>query len=183
MSVAFVLLVGGLTTWYTARLSAERDRARREAAKAVKVSEVLTQLLTSADPFTIRGQSGEPTVRALLDAGAERVQRELAAEPELQAELLTMLGRTYRGLAEYDKAQRLLEQALASGQTAFGPDHVLVAQTLGYLGVVLTDKGDYAAAARTLERALRMRRSLLGPEHPDVAITLVELGRVYQDQG
>lgn len=183
MSLAVVLLIGGLTTWYTWRLSAERDRARREAAKAVKVSEVLTQLLTSADPFTVRSQAAEPTVRALLDAGAERVQREMSAEPELQAELLTTLGWTYRGLAEYDKAQRLLEQALASGQAAFGPDHLLVAQTLRNLGVVLTDKGDYAAAARTLERALRIRRMLLGPEHPDVAITLVELGRVYQDQG
>ena len=183
MSVVFVLLVGGLTTWYTVRLSTERDRARREAAKAVKMSEVLTQLLTSADPFTVRSQAAEPTVRALLDAGAERVQRELSGEPELQAELLTTLGWTYRGLAEYDKAQRLLEQALASGQTAFGSDHLLVAQTLRNLGVVLTDKGDYAAAARTLERALRIRRALLGPEHPDVAITMVELGRVYQDQG
>ena len=181
--IAVVLLIGGLTALYTARLSAERDRAQRETAKAVKVSEVLMQLMTSADPFAVRGQSGEPTVRALLDTGAEHVQTELVKEPELQAEILTMLGRTYRRLAAYDKAQSLLEQALASGEKAFGSDHVRVAQTLDFLGVVQADKGNYAAASRTLQRALTMRRMLLGPEHPDVAVTLAELGRVYQDQG
>jgi tetratricopeptide (TPR) repeat protein len=177
-----MLLVGGLTAFHTARLSAERDRAQRETAKAVKVSDLLMQLLTSADPYAIRGQSGEPSVRALLDAGAAQVQKDLSAEPELQAEMLTMMGRTYRRLGEFDKAQSLLEQALASGQRAFGPDHVRVAQALDYLGVVQTDKGDYGAAGRTLERALSMRRTLLG-EHGDVAVTLVGLGRVYQDQG
>jgi serine/threonine protein kinase/Tfp pilus assembly protein PilF len=179
---AVTVLIAGLTAVHTGRLAAERDRAQRETAKAVKVSELLMQLLTSADPYAVRYQSGEPTVRALLDAGADRVQKELTGEPELQVEMLTLMGRTYRRLAVYDKAQSLLEQALASGQQTFGPEHVRIAQTLDSLGVLLSEKGDYAAAARTLERALSMRRKFLG-EHPDVAITLVELGRVYQDQG
>ena len=101
----------------------------------------------------------------------------------VQGEILTVLGRVSRRLGVFDKAQVLLEQALAVGRTAYGGEHVRLAQTLNDLGVLLTDKGDYAAAARTLERALSMRRRLLGPEHADVAVTLVELGRVYQDQG
>jgi serine/threonine protein kinase/tetratricopeptide (TPR) repeat protein len=180
---AVVLLVGGLTVFHTIRLSTERDRAQRETAKAVKVSELLMGLLTSADPYAIREGSGVPTVRALLDAGAEQVQKDLASEPDLQAQMLTMMGRTYRRLGLYDKAQHLLEQALASGQRAFGTEHAQVAQTLDYLGVVLADKGDYAAAGRVLEQALGIRRKLLGGEHGDVAVTLAELGRVYQDQG
>jgi eukaryotic-like serine/threonine-protein kinase len=182
MSVAVVLLVVGITTLYTRRLSAERDAAQRERAKAVKVSELLMGLLTSADPYAIRTTSGEPTVRALLDAGAAQVQKDLSGEPGLQAEMLTAMGRTYRRLGQFDRAQQLLEEALRSGQNAFGPENPQVAQTLDYLGAVLADKGDYAGAGRTLERALGLRRKLLG-EHGDVAVTLVELGRVYQDQG
>lgn len=181
--VMVLLFAGGLTAVHTIRLSAERDRAQREAAKAVKVSDLLMGVLTSADPYASRAGAGEPTVRALLDAGAAQVQKDLAGEPALQAEMLTMMGRTYRRLGAYDKAQHLLEVALASGEKAFGPEDVHVAQTLDSLGVVLADKGDYDAAARTLERALGMRRKLLGAEHADVAVTLVELGRVYQDQG
>jgi serine/threonine protein kinase len=182
-AAAVIVLIAGLTVVHTTRLAAERDRARREAAKAVKVSDLLMGLLTSADPYAIRERPGEPTVRALLDAGAAQVQKELAGEPDLQAELLTTMGRTYRRLGQYDKALGLLEQALASGQQAFGAEHVRVAQTLDYLGVVQADKGDYAGAGRSLERSLGIRRTLLGPEHPDVAVTLAELGRLYQDQG
>jgi tetratricopeptide (TPR) repeat protein len=177
-----VVLIGSLTAIYTSKLSAERDRAHREAAKAVKVSELLTGLLASADPYADRA-AREPTVRGLLDAGAERVQAELANEPELQADMLTMMGRTYRRLGAYDRALPLLERALASGKLAFGEEHVRVAQTLHDLGVVQGDRGDYAAAARSLEQALGMHRRLQGPAHPDVAVTLAELGRVYQDEG
>ena len=180
---AVVLLLSGSTAFYTIRLATERDRAQREAAKAAKVSEALTGLLERADPIASRATGEVLTVRGVLDAGAEQVQKELVGQPEAQAEILTVMGRIYRRLGVYDKAQHLLEQALASGRTAFGPEHVRVAQTLNDLGVLLMDKGDYATAERSLEQALGMRRKLLGMEHADVAVTLVELGRVYQDQG
>ena len=157
-----VLLLGGLTGFYTTRLATERDRARLEAEKAAKVSELLTGLLTGADPYATRETRGEPTVRGLLDAGAERVQKELAGQPEVQAEMLTVMGRIYRRLGVYDKAQPLLEQALAIGRPVFGPEHVRLAQSLNDLGVLLAEKGDYAAAGRSLEQALGMRRKLLG---------------------
>jgi serine/threonine protein kinase/tetratricopeptide (TPR) repeat protein len=176
-------LLSGLIVVHTTRLAAERDRAQRETAKAVKVSEMLMGLLTSADPYAQRDTSGEPTVRALLDAGARQVQADLASDPDVQAQLLAAMGRTYRRLGLYDKAQQLLEQSLASGQRAFGPEHVRVAETLQSLGVVLADKGDYAGAARRLEEALALQRKLLGGQHADIAVTLSELGRVYQDQG
>lgn len=182
-AAAVVALLSGSTAFYTYRLATERDRARREAAKATKVSELLTGILTAADPYQIRGTQGEPTARTLLDARAEQAQRELAGQPELQAEILAVMGRTYRRLGAYDKAQPLLEQALASGVSVFGPEHVYVAQALHELGVLLEEKGDYRAAAADLERSLALRRKLLGPEHPDVAISLSELGRAYQDGG
>jgi serine/threonine protein kinase/tetratricopeptide (TPR) repeat protein len=182
-SIAVVLLLTALTAYHTAQLSAERDRAQREAEKARRVSELLTGLLTGADPYEAGPTQAEPTVRSLLDAGARQVQQELAGQPELQSDLLTVIGRIYRRLGVYDKAQLLLEQALASGISAFGPQHVVVAQTLHDLGVLLADRGDYVAAARRLEVGVAMRRSLLGADHADVAVTLSELGRVYQDLG
>ena len=182
-TAAILLLLGSLIGFYTTRLATERDRAQREAEKAAKVSELLTGLLTGADPYATRATRGEPTVRSLLDAGAERVQKELVGQPEVQAEMLTVMGRIYRRLGVFEKAQPLLEQALAVGRPVFGPEHERVAQSLHDLGVLLMDKGDYPAAGRTLEQALVLRRQRLGAEHADVAVTLVELARVYQDQG
>ena len=182
-SAAVVVLLAAFTTYYTVRLETERDRAQREAARARKTSEVLTGLLTSVDPYEIGASEINPTLRGVLDAGSDQVQKELSAEPELQADMLTVLGRMYRRLGVFDKAQPLLEQALASGRAAYGPEHVDIAQTLHDLGVVLADKGDYTGAAQRLEQALAMRRRLLGNDHADVAVTLSELGRVYQDLG
>jgi serine/threonine protein kinase/Tfp pilus assembly protein PilF len=176
-----VLLVA-LTTIYTIQLSVERDRARHEAAKAVKVSNLVMGLLTSADPYA-NYAGGEPTVRDLLDRGAEQAVTSLGNEPDLLAEMLTMMGRTYRRLGMYEKALPVLQQALSSGQVAFGAEHASVAATLHDVGVLYGDTGDYAAAGRSLERALAMRRRLLGPDHQDIAVTLAELGRLYQDQG
>jgi tetratricopeptide (TPR) repeat protein len=172
-------LLAGLIFFYTTRLAAERDRARLEASKATKVSELLTGLLTGADPYR---DPGEPTVRAILDAGAGRLQKELAGEPELQAEMLTVIGRTYQRLGLLDKAEPLLARALALGRGALG-EHVRVAQSLNDLGVLFRERRQHARAQPLLEESLAMRRRLFGNEHKDVAVTLVELGRLYSDRG
>jgi serine/threonine-protein kinase len=180
---AVLLLIAGMTTLHTRRLSAERDRAQREGAKAIKVSELLMGVLTSVDPYAVGTRPGEATVMALLDAGAARVQNELMTEPVLQAEMLTMMGRTYRRLGAYDKAQALLEQALATGASVYGREDVRNAQALEQLGGAQAEKGDYVAGALSLERALNIRRALPPDQNGDIAVTLAELGRVYQDQG
>ena len=177
------LALGASTAFYTTRLAQERDRAEHEADKATRVSELMVGLLSGADPISNRATPNGPSVRALLDAGAEQAQRDLVDQPEVQAEILTALGRIYRRLGVYDRAQTLLEQALVAGQKVYGLEDVRLAQTLNDLGVLLTDKGDYTGAARHLEQSLAMRRKLLGTDNADVAVTLVELGRVYQDLG
>jgi eukaryotic-like serine/threonine-protein kinase len=181
--LGMVLLIGTLTTMYTLRLATARDRAQRESAKAVKVSGMLMGALATADPYGITSTGERPDLRQLLDAGASQVERELAGEPELQAELLTMLGRTYRRLGAYERAEELLEQALEGARGAFGPEHLRVAQALQDLGVVRGDRGHYAEARRGLEDALAMRRRLQPLGDAELGVLLAELGRVYQDQG
>ena len=55
-----VVILAALIAVHTSRLSAARDRAQREAEKAVKVSNLLTSVLTSADPFAVRGDWENP---------------------------------------------------------------------------------------------------------------------------
>ena len=176
-----VLLVSGLIGVYTARLASERDRARLEADKSAKMSELLTSLLTSADPYPSRDR--EPSVRNILDAGAERVQKELSEQPELKAEMLTVIGRVYGRLGLYDKAKPLLDEALALDRKPGAGDTARLAQTLNDLGVLSREQRDIRAAQALLEESLAMRRRLFGNVHKDVAVTLVELGRVYLDRG
>jgi eukaryotic-like serine/threonine-protein kinase len=178
--VAVIGLIAVLVGFYTARLAAERDRARIEAQKSAKVSELMTELMTGADPFR---DKPNPTVRDLLDAGATRVQKELATEPEVLAEMLTAIGRVYLRLNIIDRAQPLLEQALALARSSKGPEHPRQAQTLNDLGVLLRENGKPAESVVMLEEALARRRTLLGPKHKDIAVTLSELGRSFESQG
>src|SRR5262249_12463192 len=72
---ACVVLVGALVAFYTIRLSTERDRARQEAARSSKVSEVLIGLVTSADPYRTQ-DSNDPNSRSQLDVAVQRINRE-----------------------------------------------------------------------------------------------------------
>jgi serine/threonine protein kinase/Tfp pilus assembly protein PilF len=175
------LLVGMLIAVYTSRLASERDRARLAADKSARMSELLTSLLTGADPYATRDR--EPTVRNILDAGAERVQKELSDQPELKAEMLTVIGRVYGRLGLYAQARPLLNEALALGRRPAAGDTPALAQTLNDLGVLSREQRDTDGAKALLEESLAMRRRLFGNEHKDVAVTLVELGRVYADRG
>jgi len=175
-------IVLALSLYYTVRLSAERDRARVEAAKASKVSELLTGLLTGADPYRTP-DAKEPTIQNLLDIGAERVGKELQHEPELQVDMLNVIGRTYERMGLHTKALPLLERALEIGRRSLGPEHVTLAQALNNLGVLYREQGNLGAAEPLLRESLAMRRRLLGSEDKAVAITLVELGRALGDRG
>src|SRR5262245_6067751 len=162
---AGILVIIGIAAWYTNRLATERDRAQREAAKAARVSEALSGLLRGADPIANRATPDGFTVTALLDSATDRVQKELADQPDAQADIFTIIGRMYRRIGMYDKAQQQLERALVSGRAAFGPEHATVAQTLNDLGALAAEKGDAKAAAANLESALAIRRRLYGNEH------------------
>ena len=176
-----VLLFGALIAFYTTRLTSERDRARLEATKSAKISELLTSLLTGADPYLTRDR--EPTVRNLLDAGAARVQKELADQPELKAEMLTVIGRVYQRLGLLDVAKPLLEEAVSIGRHSGLAETVQLARSLDEFGILLRERGDLAASIPLLEDALAMRRRLLGPLDKDVAVSMVELGRSLEDAG
>jgi serine/threonine protein kinase len=175
-------LVGALVVFYTVRLSIERDRAQQEAARSQKVSDLLIGLLTSADPYRTP-DSSDPNAQSPLDLAVQRIDKEMTGEPELQARMLTMVGRTYLRMGLYAKALPLLERALALGRTAFESDHATLAQSLNDLGVLYREQGNLAAAEPLLRESLAMRRRVLGPEDKDVAVTLIELARVLTDSG
>ena len=171
-AAAAVLALVAVVAFYGARLAHERDRA-------TQVSAFLTELLSRADPYA---GHGEPTVRGLLDAGAAQAREDLARQPDLQREMLTLLGRMYFKHGAYDQAVVLLQEAVALGRRTLGPSREL-AESLNHLGAAQQEQADLEAARVTLEEALALRQEVLGEEHPDVAVTHTELGRALFDQG
>ena len=148
-----VALVSALVVFYTVRLSTERDRARQEAARSSRVSDLLIGLLTSADPYRTPDPN-DPDAQSPLDLAVQRIDKEMTGEPELQARMLTMVGRTYLRMGLYPKALPLLERALALGRAAFGAGHATLAQSLNDLGVLYREQGNLPAAEPLLRESL-----------------------------
>jgi eukaryotic-like serine/threonine-protein kinase len=172
---AVFALLTTLASYHARRLATERDRAQLEAQKAAKVSEVLTELVTSADPFRT------PDPQGSLGASAARVRREFAQQPDVRADILSAIGKVHLRRGEFDDALPLLTEALAAAR-AVGQADLRLAQTLSNLGVLRSERGDHAGAVPLLEEALVLRRRLLNNQHNDVAVSLVELGRVQRSR-
>ena len=81
------------------------------------VGYVIEDLRESGEPIPEPFSTGD-----VLDAGAERITRELADEPQARAELMTTLGEVYRKLGDYDRAESLVEEALAIRRRVLGRD-------------------------------------------------------------
>ena len=72
------------------RIAEERDRANREAATATQVSDFLVGLFAVSDPSEARGNT--LTAREILESGARRIEKNLAAQPEVQARVMATMG-------------------------------------------------------------------------------------------
>jgi serine/threonine-protein kinase len=176
-----VALVAALVVFYTVKLGLERDRARLEARKATEVSEFLRGLFQVSAPTRSKGE--QVTARELLDSGAARIDSELADQPELQADMMTLIGDVYRELGLYDEAEQLLERAISIRRQIPGIDPVELSRSLFALGRVFEQRRQPEPARRYFEQALELREPALGPGHPDVARTWSALGLVAAMEG
>jgi serine/threonine-protein kinase len=115
------------------RVAVERDRARFEEARAAEVVRVLTELFAGADPFATERRD---TLRlsAFLDDGVSQVERTLTAQPEVQAELLRVLGEVLSSLDRLDDASAPLERSVSLRRSTPGTDPLDLSESLDQLG-------------------------------------------------
>jgi eukaryotic-like serine/threonine-protein kinase len=173
-SMAACIGFGVVMATQRAQILEEKDRA--EQAKTL-----LIELFEETDPLNA-GQ--EPlSVRDFLDRGAQRLQKELATQPEARADLMEPIGVIYQRLGELDRAAPLLEEALALHRKALGRNHVEVATSLNLLADLRMELGEYDAAVDLFRQALEIRRQRLGEESVEAAESLNDLGKALQRQG
>jgi tetratricopeptide (TPR) repeat protein/predicted Ser/Thr protein kinase len=153
----------------------------REAAKARVVKDFVVSLFRVSQPEESRGR--EITARELLERGARRIDSGLAREPELQAELLDVLGVIHRDLGLYPEADTLLRRAVQLSRATLGETHPNVAARLTDWAGVLAARGEFSRAESLLTGARDILRRTLGPEDTSVATTLSALASVHRRKG
>ena len=179
--VAAAALLAVLLVAFSITMRVQWVRTKREQEKAARVSAFLVQIFKVSDPSESRGNS--VTAREILDKGAERVERELNDQPEVQATLLDTIGNVYHSLGLYDKAIPLLEKSLKIRRGTLGNENPDTAQSLYDLGSTLKDKQKTAEAEPLLRESLAIRRKLLGNENAAVADCLDLIGETLWLKG
>jgi serine/threonine protein kinase/tetratricopeptide (TPR) repeat protein len=161
--------------------SEARIRAEVEAETAKQTTGFMVSLFNMTDPSEARGNS--ITAREIMDKGAARIDKELTAQPAIQATLMETIGAVYTSLGLYDQAVPLLRSALGRRRALYGGKHVDVARSMDRLCEALKLKAEYEAAQRMCREALTLRRELLGNEHADTARSGYELADLLGRKG
>ncbi|MFQ5528001.1 MAG: tetratricopeptide repeat protein [Thermoanaerobaculia bacterium] len=171
-----LLLIGAtvLTSLLSLRLSRAIAGVDRERQKAERVAGFLTELFETSDPVARLGE--EVSTRSVLDRGAEQIRTELAAEPEVQADLMMVIGTAYRNLGHFEPAVELFEEALAVRRELFEESHPSVAEPLVALGPTLREQGELELAEQVLRQAVEVHEKLQDTTSPELGTALDELG-------
>jgi serine/threonine protein kinase/Tfp pilus assembly protein PilF len=176
VAVAIIALV---TTFYTISLKEERDNAKLEAEKSKEVSDFLAGLFEVSDPSNSKGET--ITAKELLESGARKIVTEMNNEPEVKAMMLDVIGKVYRTLGNYDKAEKYLLEGMEIRKKIMGNNSPDLALSYFNLGEMYHYKKDYKKAEAYYKKALKIRKNLYGLYNLDVAHSIDLLGRLMRD--
>ena len=157
-------------------------KANREASRSQQVAQFLQDMLQGVGPAVARGRD-TAMLREILDKTAQRLDKELKNQPDVEADLRTTIGCVYRDLGLYTNAETMHRQALALQEKLRGSQNLQVACSLHNLAVAFQDEGKFAKAEALHRQALAMRKKLLGKEHPAAVESLINVGNTLWSQG
>ncbi len=173
--VSLSLVAGIISTAWQWRV------AVRESARAREVTSFLASVFQQADPLESGGET--ITARELLDRGAQRVASDLESQPEVQAEMMLLLGGIYGDLGLFDRAEPLLDRGRGRLAELLGPEHLDATIAERRWGRLLMQRGKLQAADVALTRVLEAQQRALGADDLEVAETISVLGGVRHSLG
>ncbi len=179
-TLAALLTIAGLATFYTVRLRRERDRAQVEATRAQNINDFLQQALTRSDPSAT--PDPDLTMREFLANAAARIESDLSDEPVVQASLMDLMGTAFLNLGQYNEANRLLRHALELRRRELGEFNEQTLESLSGLGKLTYKQGKPAEAEKILRHALAVAEKLFGKEHPETLLIVNDLAAVLDGQ-
>lgn len=185
--VGMIVAIGLATTAVIARNEADqqRSRAETEAETARQTASFLVSLFKVSDPSEARGRS--ITAREILTAGAQRIDTELAAQPEVRAQLMDTIGSVFTSLGLFDDASDMLQKALDNRRALTNVTDLEIVQSLMHMADVMTIKAElepaetlYLEAIERLEKSGAQGSQEMADAHAGLAELYFHMGR-YED--
>jgi len=156
-----------------AKLTSERD-------KASEVTQFLTEIISSADPYQESGHV--PTLHEVLDRGAKLAETSLKDRPEVRAHLLSSIAPAYFGLGDWDRAGAIAEEAVNIRRATLAPNNAELAASLLYLSGVRMNQGRAAEAEPIVREAIAIYNGRTDISHAERVSASGTLGMVLLRQ-
>lgn len=165
-SVALLVAIAGVAGILLQARSArlQRDAALRERDRANRVAGLMSDMFTMQEPDETRGNT--VTAREILDRASKQSETSLAKDPDLQAQMMCTMGKTYTRLGLYSAARPLMERGIEIGRRANGPTSPVVLNCANELAFQLIQEGRFAESDKLLQEALAIELRTLGGENP-----------------
>jgi eukaryotic-like serine/threonine-protein kinase len=181
LAVAFTAVLAVLIIGFAISLIIERNRARREAETSRRVSDFMINMFNVSDPTEAHGNT--VTAREILDKSSKNIESGLDKDPQLQAQLMDVMGNVYERLGLYSRAHILLERSAAMRRQVLGPRHPDTLRSMDGLAWLLSREGHLSEAEKLQRQILDARRAVLSAESPDLAMSLDHLASTLGDEG
>ena len=156
------------------RITRERDRASR-------ITDFMTRIFKVSNPSEARGNT--VTAREILDKASADIDTGLTKDPELQAQMMSVMGDVYDNLGLYSRAQVLQQKTLEIRQRILGPQNPETLKSMTALAQTLWKQGHFTEAETLQRQTLNTQTRVLGSEHPDALGSMANLARVLWGQG
>jgi len=161
--------------------AAEIRRITRERDRANLVTAFMTSMFKVSDPSEARGNS--VTAREILDKAAKNIDKDLARDPDLQAQMMETMGTVYNRLGLYSSGETLLQRALDTQKQVLGPENPETLRTARTLGWNLERRGHDAEAEALQKQTLDRDRRVLGPGNVETLRVMNDLTWTLQQEG
>jgi tetratricopeptide (TPR) repeat protein len=159
--------------WEARQARVQRGQARAQRDIAQRINTFLQDMLAAAAP-EVKGV--DVKVADLLDEASARAKKELVGQPDVMADVLMILGRTYLSLEKPDKAEPPLRAALEASLRANSELHPTTATTMGWLGLDLVYLHKTVEAEQISRKAVELQRKLHPRGNEDLGVALYALG-------
>ena len=177
IAAGLVLLLAGfavMQSFQLRRITRERDRANR-------VTAFMEGMFKVSDPGEARGNS--ITAREVLDKASKDIDPGLAADPELQAQMMHVMGDVYKNLGLFPRAQSLFERSAEIRRRVLGPEKAETLRSVDDLAWILNQEGHAAEAEKLQRQTVDIRQRVFGTQNLDTAKSMSNLAWTLDREG
>jgi serine/threonine protein kinase len=158
------------------RVTQSRDKLQKEVDKGIAVRNFMRRSFLYSHTWSTEGEWS-------VDWAADRIVREFAGRPEVEAAARMAIGNAYLLLGRPSDAEHQFSQALQMRRRVLEGDHADIVESMEMLSIALWSAEGPERAEAIERQILEIRERTLGDRHPDTLASMANLTLAFYRRG